>query len=216
MSACLDEPHAEPASVTLEGVVVRLEPLDLARHLGGLVAIGLDPSLWRFTTAKVRTRGDLERYLARAIEERERSVSLPFANVHRASGRVAGCTRFGNIERMHRRVEIGWTWVGAEFQRTAVNTEAKYLMFRHAFEDWGYRRVELKTSSLNEPSKAAMRRLGLVEEGTFRKHMLNEDGGSRDTVYFSVIDDEWPAMKARLERMLARDASSAGREAGTP
>ena len=198
--------RTEPRPVTLEGRVVRLEPLDLDRHWEGLLAIGLEPMLWRFTTAKVRTAGDLDRYLRTALEERDQGTALPFANVHRASGRIAGCTRFGNIERTHRRVEIGWTWVGVEFQRTAVNTEAKYLMFRHAFEDWGYRRVELKTSSRNEPSKAAMRRLGLVEEGTFRKHMLNEDGSSRDTTYFSVVDDEWPAMKARLEAMLARGA----------
>jgi RimJ/RimL family protein N-acetyltransferase len=194
----------DPRPITLEGRFVRLEPLDLDRHWDGLLAIAMDVSLWRFTTAKIRTQGDLRRYLDTALEEQVRGRALPFATVHRESGRVAGCTRFGNLERAHRRVEIGWTWVGEEFQRTAVNTEAKYLMFKHAFEDWGFRRVELKTSSINEKSKAAMRRLGLVEEGTLRKHMLNDDGGSRDTTYFSVVDDEWPAMKARLEGMLAR------------
>ena len=194
----------DPHPITLEGRFVRLEPLDLDRHWDGLVSIATDISLWRHTTAKIRTQGDLRRYLDQALEEQSRGRALPFTTIHRESGRVAGSTRFGNIERAHRRVEIGWTWVGAEFQRTAVNTEAKYLMFRHAFEDWNFRRVELKTSSMNETSKAAMRRLGLVEEGTFRKHMLNDDGGSRDTTYFSVVDDEWPAMKARLEGMLAR------------
>jgi RimJ/RimL family protein N-acetyltransferase len=194
----------DPRPVTLEGRFVRLEPLDLERHWDGLVAIAMEAALWRFTTAKIRTQGDLKRYLDNALEEQVRGRALPFATIHRESGRVAGCTRFGNLERAHRRVEIGWTWVGVEFQRTAVNTEAKYLMFKHAFEDWGFRRVELKTSSMNEKSKTAMRRLGLVEEGTLRKHMLNDDGGSRDTTYFSVVDDEWPAMKARLEGMLAR------------
>ncbi len=194
----------DPRPITLEGRFVRLEPLDLDRHWDGLLAIAMDGSLWRYTTAKIRTQGDLRRYLDTALDEQERGRALPFATIHRASGRVAGCTRFGSIERAHRRVEVGWTWVGVEFQRTAVNTEAKYLMFRHAFEDWGFRRVELKTSAINEKSKAAMRRLGLVEEGTMRKHMLNDDGGSRDTTYFSVVDDEWPAMKARLEEMLAR------------
>jgi RimJ/RimL family protein N-acetyltransferase len=194
----------DPRPVTLEGRFVRLEPLDLERHWDGLVAIAMEAALWRFTTAKIRTQGDLNRYLDNALEEQVRGRALPFATIHRESGRVAGCTRFGNLERAHRRVEIGWTWVGVEFQRTAVNTEAKYLMFKHAFEDWGFRRVELKTSSMNEKSKTAMRRLGLVEEGTLRKHMLNDDGGSRDTTYFSVVDDEWPAMKARLEGMLAR------------
>jgi len=194
----------DPRSLTLEGRLVRLEPLDLERHWDGLREIAMDMELWRYTTAKLRTEGDLRRYLETALEEQARGRAVPFAIVHVPSGRVAGCTRFANIERTHRRVEIGWTWVGAEFQHTAVNTEAKYLMFRLAFEDWGFRRVELKTSSINEKSRAAMRRLGLVEEGTMRKHMLNEDGGSRDTVYFSVVDDEWPAMKLRLEAMLAR------------
>ncbi len=194
----------DPQPVTLEGRFVRLEPLDIERHWDGLLAIAMDVSLWRFTTAKLRTQGDLRRYLDVALDEQNRGRAIPFATIHRESGRVAGCTRFGNIERTHRRVEIGWTWVAPEFQRTAVNTEAKYLMFRHAFEVWGFRRVELKTSSINEKSKSAMKRLGLVEEGTLRKHMLNEDGGSRDTTYFSVVDDEWPAMKTRLEAMLAR------------
>lgn len=194
----------EPGPVTLTGRHVRLEPLDLERHWEGLLAIGMEPALWRYTSAKVRTQGDLDRYLRAALEEQSLGHAIPFATIRVASGQVAGCTRFGNIERRHRRVEIGWTWVGLPYQRTVVNTEAKYLMFRHAFETWGFRRVELKTSSLNEPSKGAMRRLGLVEEGTMRKHMLNEDGGSRDTVYFSVVDDEWPAMKQRLEGLLAR------------
>jgi RimJ/RimL family protein N-acetyltransferase len=194
----------EPLKVALEGRTVRLEPLDIARHWEGLLAIAMEASLWRYTTAKIRTAGDLERYLREAIADREAGRAMPFATVLRDNGIVAGCTRFGNIERRHRRVEIGWTWVGERYQRSAVNTEAKYLMFRNAFEDWGFRRVELKTATVNEKSKSAMRRIGLVEEGTLRKHMLNDDGGSRDTVYFSVVDDEWPAMKARLEGMLER------------
>jgi len=194
----------DPIPVPIEGRFVRLEPLDLGRHWDGLLEIAMQPSLWRYTTAKIRNAGDLERYLAEALADQAAGRALPFATIHRQSGRVAGSTRFGNLERRHRRVEIGWTWVGEEHQRTVVNTEAKYLMFRRAFEEWGFRRVELKTASSNEKSKAAMRRLGLVEEGTMRKHMLNDDGGSRDTVYFSIVDDEWPAMKLRLEGMLER------------
>jgi len=193
----------QPTPVTLEGTHVRMEPLDLSRHWDGLLAIGLEPLLWRFTLAKIREPEQLRGYLDTALEEQTRGDSLPFATVHRASGRVAGCTRFGNIVLAHGKAEIGWTWVGREYQRTAVNTEAKLLMLRHAFETWKLRRVEFKTSSLNEPSKNAMRRLGLVEEGTLRKHMINEDGSPRHSVYFSVIDDEWPAMQARLEGMLA-------------
>ena len=190
--------------VVLEGHHVRLEPLDLARHWDGLRAIGLAPELWRFTAAKVKTEADLRSYFEKAVDEQVRGVSLPFVHVHRASGKVAGSTRFGNITREHRRVEIGWTWLGLDHQRTVLNTETKYLMLRHAFEVEGCMRVELKTSSTNMRSQAAMRRLGLVEEGTFRKWMFNEDGTPRDTMWFSCIDDEWPAMKARLEGMLAR------------
>lgn len=190
--------------VVLEGRHVRLEPLDLGRHWEGLLAVGLEPSLWRFTVSKIAAPDDLKRYLETALDEQKRGVSLPFVTIHRASGRVAGSTRFGNIVREHKRAEIGWTWLGTGFQRTALNTEAKYLMFRQAFEVWGLMRVELKTSLVNEKSKAAMRRLGLVEEGVFRKWMLNEDGSVRDNIWFSVIDDEWPAMRSRLEGMLAR------------
>jgi RimJ/RimL family protein N-acetyltransferase len=195
--------------VTLEGRHVRLEPLDLAKHWDGLRAIGVAPDLWRFTAAKVKDEADLRSYFEKAVQERARGVSLPFVHVQRGvpaggPGRVSGSTRFGNITREHRRVEIGWTWLGLEFQRTALNTEAKYLMLRHAFEVEGCMRVEFKTSSTNLKSQTAMRRLGLVEDGTMRKWMFNEDGTPRDTVWFSCIDDEWPAMKARLEGMLAR------------
>jgi RimJ/RimL family protein N-acetyltransferase len=190
--------------VVLEGRHVRLEPLDLEKHWEGLCAVGLEPSLWRFTVALIPDAAALRRYLETALAEQARGVSLPFATIDRASGRVAGCTRFGNIVPEHKRTEIGWTWLGVDYQRTALNTEAKLLMFRHAFETWGLNRVELKTSLKNEKSKAAMRRLGLVEEGVFRKWMLNEDGSVRDNIWFSVIDDEWPAMRARLEDKLAQ------------
>ncbi len=190
--------------VTLEGRHVRLEPLDLAKHWDGLLAIGLAPELWRFTAARVRDAAELRRYFEKALDDRDRGVSLPFATIQRGSGRVAGSTRFGSIVREHRRAETGWTWLGTEFQRTALNTEAKYLMLRHAFESWGAMRVEFKTSSTNLKSQAAMRRLGLVEEGTFRKWMFNEDGTTRDTLWFSCVGDDWPAMKTRLEGMLAR------------
>lgn len=190
--------------VTLEGTHVRLEPLDLARHWDGLRAIGLAPELWRFTAAKVANEAQLRRYFEKALKEQAAGSALPFVTIHRASGRVAGSTRFGNISQENRRVEIGWTWLGLDYQRSALNTEAKYVMLRHAFETWGCMRVEFKTSLTNLKSQNAMRRLGLVEEGTFRKWMFNEDGTTRDTVWFSCIDDEWPVMKSRLEQMMAR------------
>ena len=185
--------------VTLAGRRVRMEPLSLERHWEGLLAIGLDPELWRFTTNEPRTPEELRRYLDTALREQEEGRSLPFATVDLASGRVAGCTRFGNITPEHRRAEIGWTWVGRPFQRSHVNTEAKYLMLRHAFEVWGCMRVELKTSAKNQRSRAAMLRIGCTEEGTLRKHMLRDNGETRDTVYFSIVDHEWPAVKQRLE-----------------
>jgi RimJ/RimL family protein N-acetyltransferase len=116
---------------------------------------------------------------------------------------VAGCTRYSTIDLPNRHVEIGWTWVGRPFQRTYVNTEAKYLMLRHAFETLGCTRVELKTNVLNERSRNAMKRIGCVEEGVLRKNTVNDDGVWRDTIYYSVLDDEWPGVKTRLETMLS-------------
>jgi RimJ/RimL family protein N-acetyltransferase len=186
----------------LEGMHVRLEPLTIG-HLGALTAIGLDPDLWRWTLARNRTPEDMRQYVETALAEQRAGQSLPFATVERISGRVVGSTRFAAIDRTHRRVEIGWTWIASPWQRTAVNTEAKYLMLRHAFEVWRCMRVELKTNAKNERSRRAILRIGATEEGTLRKHQLNADGTSRDSVYFSVIDDEWPSVKQRLETMMS-------------
>jgi len=188
--------------ITLEGAHVRLEPLSLERHADGLLEIGLDPELWRWTIVKVETADDLRRYLEKALRDQAEGRALPFATVERASGRIVGSTRFMAIVVPHRRVEIGSTWIAKPWQRTAINTEAKYLMLRHAFEAWGCQRVELKTDSRNERSRRAMLRLGCVEEGTYRKHLVTERGEVRDTVYYSVVDDEWPGVKARLEGLL--------------
>ena len=187
--------------VMLEGAHVRLEPLAHA-HLAGLAAVGLDEELWRWIPTAVRTREEMAAYIDMALNEQERGTSLPFAIVEKATGRVIGSTRFGNIDRTHHRVEIGWTWVARRWQRTAMNTEAKYLLLRHAFETLGCMRVELKTDSLNEHSRAAILRIGAREEGIFRNHMITASGRIRHSVYFSIIDSEWPAVKARLESML--------------
>ena len=187
--------------VTLEGRHVRLEPLSLDHH-ADLCAVGLDEELWRWIPTRVRTAADMRAYIEQALRTQAEGSALPFATIERASGRAIGSTRYGTIDRLHRRVEIGWTWIGRPWQRTVVNTEAKYLMLRHAFETLGANRVELKTDSLNERSRSAILRLGAVEEGTFRKHMVTESGRVRNTVYFSVIDEEWAAVKARLEGML--------------
>jgi len=189
------------SSVTFEGQFVTLEPLDMT-HLAGLTEVGLDPELWRWIPTQVRTKEEMAVYIETALEEQERGVSLPFVLVEKGTGRPIGSTRYANIDCMHRRVEIGWTWVAREWQRTAINTEAKYLLLRHAFETLGCIRVELKTDSLNERSRAAILRIGAREEGTFRNHMITASGRIRHSVYYSIIDSEWPAVKARLEAML--------------
>jgi RimJ/RimL family protein N-acetyltransferase len=187
--------------VTLEGGCVRLEPLAKA-HLAGLADIGLDEELWRWIPTQVRTAEEMAAYIETALQEQERGISLPFAIVEKAAGRAIGSTRYGNIDRIHHRVEIGWTWVAREWQRTAVNTEAKYLLLRHAFETLGCIRVELKTDSLNEKSRAAILRIGAQHEGIFRNHMITASGRIRHSAYYSIIDSEWPAVKARLESRL--------------
>jgi RimJ/RimL family protein N-acetyltransferase len=184
--------------VVLEGRHVRLEPLSQAHH-ADLAAVGLDEELWRWIPTPVRTPQEMSGYIQTALEEQSRGVSLPFALIEKTSGRAIGSTRYGNIDRAHHRVEIGWTWVAPPWQRTGVNTEAKYLLLRHAFETLGCIRVELKTDSLNERSRAAILRIGAREEGTFRNHMITSTGRLRHTVYFSILDSEWPGVKSGLQ-----------------
>jgi N-acetyltransferase len=187
--------------ITLEGRRVRLEPLTKA-HLARLAEVGLDEELWQWIPMPVRTAEEMAAYVETALQEKERGVSLPFVILEKATGRAIGSTRFGNIERRHHRVEIGWTWVARNWQRTAVNTETKYLLLRHAFETLGSMRVELKTDSLNERSRTAILRIGAREEGIFRNHMITASGRIRHTVYFSIVESEWPAVKTRLESIL--------------
>jgi RimJ/RimL family protein N-acetyltransferase len=188
--------------VTLTGRHVRLEPL-APSHADGLWEQARDPELWRWTVSRIGDRAAFDVYLATAFNEAAAGRALPFATVELASGRPIGSSRFANISTHDRRVEIGWTWIGRPWQRTAVNTEAKLLMLRHAFDAWECVRVELKTSALNAPSRRAIARIGGVEEGTLRRHTRLDDGTWRDTVYFSILDHEWPAVRARLEARLA-------------
>ncbi|MHB8540019.1 MAG: GNAT family N-acetyltransferase [Candidatus Acidiferrales bacterium] len=189
--------------MTLEGAHVRLEPLQCT-HSAALAEVGLDEDLWRWIPVPVKTPEEMKAYVEAALAEQARGVSLPFVLIEKASGKIIGCTRYANIDRAHRRVEIGWTWVATPWQRTRANTEAKYLLLRHAFETLRCIRVELKTDSLNERSRAAILRVGAREEGTFRNHMITASGRIRHTVYFSIVDSEWPAVKARLEEKLKR------------
>jgi RimJ/RimL family protein N-acetyltransferase len=194
--------------VTLEGRHVRLEPL-AERHLEDLAAVAADAVLWTWTTDSAASARGFRSYADRAFEMQKAGTALPFATISRSAGRPVGSTRFANFDAGNRRVEIGWTWLAREWQRTAVNTEAKYLMLSHAFEDLGCIRVELKTDARNAQSRAAIRRIGGVEEGTLRRHAITESGRLRDTVYYSILDDEWSAVKARLEERLSRDAGPA-------
>ena len=187
--------------VTLQGRHIRLEPLTLEHH-AGLCEIGLEPELWRWIPAPVKSREDMLDYIRLALQWQSDGTALPFATVEQSTGRVVGSTRYMNIDKPNRHVEIGATWIGRPWQRTAVNTEAKYLMLRHAFETLGCFRVELKTDVLNQQSRNAILRIGASQEGIFRKHVLCADGRLRDSVYFSIIDSEWPDVKARLEEKL--------------
>ncbi|HMG11898.1 MAG TPA: GNAT family protein [Gemmatimonadaceae bacterium] len=196
-------PALEP--VVLEGSVVRLEPMTLD-HLSGLTEVGLDPEIWRLTTVMIQTAEEMRGYLESALELQRAGATLPFVTIERSTGRVVGSTRFGNYDPANRRIEIGWTWIARPWQRTAVNTEAKYLMLTQAFEKLHCVRVELKTDVLNKPSRKAMLRIGAIEEGVLRKHTLMWTGRYRDSIYYSILDEEWPDVKKQLERMLSRAA----------
>ena len=194
--------------VTLCGSTVRLEPLTLD-HTAALARVGLEPVLWRWVPTRMQTPEDMQAYVLTAIDEQRRGVSLPFVIIDQASDQVIGSTRYANIEASHRRLEIGWTWLTAGHQRSGANTEAKLLLLTHAFDVLGAIRVELKTDSLNEKSRTAIARLGAMEEGTFRNHMIiPATGRVRHTVYYSIVDSEWQAIKANLVARLHRAAAA--------
>jgi N-acetyltransferase len=189
--------------VILEGAQVRLEPLTLEHH-AALCEVGLDPELWQWIPYRATTPEEMQAYIQNALDAQAAGTAQPFATVERATGRVIGSTRYMNIDVTNRRREIGATWVGKPWQRTAINTEAKYLMLRHAFETLDCVRVELKTDALNEKSRNAILRIGAKEEGTLRQHMVTWTGRLRDSVYFSILYSEWPQVKVALEAKLKR------------
>jgi len=196
---------AEP--VTLEGRHVRLEPMAHAR--AGAIAAALaeaaaDGAMWESKVTTIPRPESARAYVDTALKEMDAGVSLPFVTIDRASGRAVGSTRFMNIEAPHRRLEIGTTWIGRSFQRTAINTEAKYLMLRHAFETLKCIAVDLRTHEKNAQSRAAIERLGATLDGLLRNHRIMPDGSLRNTATYSIIDAEWPAVKARLEARLAQ------------
>jgi RimJ/RimL family protein N-acetyltransferase len=189
--------------IILEGKGVRLEPLTQAHH-AQLCEVGLDDELWRLTTTIIRTPEDMKKYIDAAAKDYSDGKALPFAIIEKASGKAVGSTRFGNIDTTHRRVEIGWTWIARQWQRTFINTETKYLLLSHAFDTLGCMRVEFKTDSTNSRSRNALMRIGAKEEGVFRNHMIMPGGRIRHSVYFSIIDSEWNKVKRELEKKLAK------------
>ncbi|MFZ0419532.1 MAG: GNAT family protein [Candidatus Sulfotelmatobacter sp.] len=208
MSSTVAPLHIE-TPLTLEGSVIRLEPI--RREHAGLFWLAAKNDLdniFQWIPYRMQSPEDFERLIEKALGEQECGESVVFATVERKSGQVIGSTRFMNIDRINRRVEIGSTWITPAWQRTAVNTQSKFLMLRHAFEVWQCIRVELKTDALNQRSRNAILRIGAKEEGILRKHLITWTGRVRDTVYFSILDTEWPEVKERLEGRLARNKFS--------
>jgi RimJ/RimL family protein N-acetyltransferase len=189
--------------VTLEGRAVRLEPLRL-EHAAALASLCED-EVFQFLSQVMRTAAEVKLYLAAALEAAERGTEQPFFIRDRETGAPLGTTRYMTISRGDRTLEIGNTWLGRRTWRTRVNTECKLLLFRHAFEQLQAIRVQFKTDRRNARSRAAIERLGATFEGILRHHMLVRGGQVRDSAYYSVIDTEWPEVKARLEERLARE-----------
>lgn len=192
-------PHRfDPRPVTLTGTHVIVAPLALA-HAADLFAAGGDAETWLYMPRPaLRSVEDAESMIRQALVETEAGREIAFAIVDRASGRAVGSTRFLDIQRPHRALEIGWTWIGPAWRRTPVNTESKLLLLTHAFEDLGAHRVTFKTDARNERSQRAIERIGGVREGVLRRHRVRWDGFVRDSVYYGITDEEWPAAKARL------------------
>lgn len=188
--------------VTLEGTHVRLEPVRLD-HVAALWRIGAYEEIWRYMPYVMRSKDDMRTYIGAELRKQQAGLALRFVTIAKADEQPVGSTSYLNIDRQHRRLEIGGTWITPSWQRSAVNTEAKYLQLSHAFETLGCIRVEFKTDSLNVKSQQALVRIGAVKEGTFRNHMVMPDGRLRHSVYFSIVDSEWPAVQAHLERLLS-------------
>ena len=198
------QPHVEEREPVLTGAAVRLEPLR-ETHLKALCRIGLEPSVTRFMPIQLRSPKDMLAYIRDAVTARAAGTAIPLVMVLTTEAEtVVGTTRFINIDLKNRHMEIGSTWIGLPWQRTRVNTEAKYLMLRHAFEERGCLRIEFKTDSLNERSRSALLRIGAVQEGVFRSHVITDEGRIRHSVYFSITADEWPKVRLHLQRLLGR------------
>ena len=190
--------------IILQGRYVRLEPMNEA-HIPGLTEIGVGQDFWHFMLyGDMKTETDMRNWVLDIMKRAERGTDMPFTAIHLGSGRVAGATRYLNIMPADRGLEIGGTWYGMDFQRTAINTECKYLLMLHAFESLGAIRVQLKTDSRNERSQKAIERIGAKKEGILRNHMILPDGYIRHSVFYSILDSEWPVVKANLEELMKK------------
>ena len=199
----MSRPDFDPRPTTLAGTHVVLAPLALS-HAADLCAAGNDDAAWAFLPRPaLRTVADAESMIREALVETEAGREVAFAIVSAASGRAVGSTRFLDVQRPHRALEIGWTWIGTPWQRTSINTECKLLLLGHAFDALGAYRVTLKTDARNLRSQRAIERTGGTREGVLRRHRVCWDDFVRDTVYYGILDDEWPKVKLRLEGMLA-------------
>ncbi len=189
--------------VVLTGQFARLEPLT-EDHASGLTAVGMEDIIWEYMPyGLMRNEVDIRRWVNTLLDHAVEGTDLPFVVIHLASGRVAGTTRYMEIRPEHNGLEIGGTWYGAEYRRTQVNTECKYLLLRQAFEEFNCIRVQLKTDSRNERSQRAIERIGAVKEGILRNHMILPDGHIRHSIYYSILNSEWPLVKKKLEDKLA-------------
>ena len=188
--------------VLLTGSIVRLEPLSEA-HVPDLAVVSQDESIWEFLPyGNINTEAKMSEYVKMLLARAARGTDLPFVVVLLESNKPIGCSRYLEIREDHRALEIGGTWYGRAYQRSGVNTECKYLLLKHAFETLGCIRVQFKTDARNQRSQKSLERIGAVREGTLRRQMITADGHVRDSIYYSIIESEWPSVKANLEEKL--------------
>ena len=191
------------APVTLEGNLVRLEPLSM-EHYSALAEIAFNPQMWRWMSDPMESEDDLRRYIQAGVDAAAAGIAMPWATRSKKDNRIIGSTRFADIQTFHRTLEIGWTWMHPDYQRSGINVEAKYLQLRHAFEVMEARRVAFKTHHQNLKSQTAIHALGAKHEGIFRNHVIMPDGSTRNSYWYSIIAEEWPEVKARLEERMAK------------
>jgi len=196
------------APVTLKGKLVRLEPLSMD-HLPELAATAFNPQIWRWMADRMESEDDLRRYMQTALDAARAGAVMPWATRSMKDRRIIGSTRFADIQPAHRTLEIGWTWMHPDYQRSGINVEAKYMQLRHAFEGMGARRVAFKTHHQNLKSQTAIQAVGAKHEGIFRNHVIMPDGSPRHSYWYSIIDEEWPEVKARLEERMQRHTKEA-------